>query len=168
MGDGAGKQRTRHKHDGRQHRRDPQHPMHKSSNCESFTVGVIFCCISRRQCRDDAGRYAHHDRKRQQRVHRAIIRRGKHIAHNDLVQIGKYVGDHGDSEHHQAVALKFSKAKFLHQVLYRYNAKGCCPVFAVQQPPLVQCEKITYSSCWRPSCGGHGPGCACGCADFRG
>ena len=30
------------------------------------------------------------------------------------------------------------------------------------------CEKITYSSCWRPSCAGRGPECACGCAGSRG
>ena len=29
-------------------------------------------------------------------------------------------------------------------------------------------DKITYSSCWRPSCAGRGPECACGCAGSRG
>ena len=37
------------------------------------------------------------------------------------------------------------------------------------KPNIETCKfKFTYSSCWRPSCGGHGPGCACGCAGFRG
>ena len=29
-------------------------------------------------------------------------------------------------------------------------------------------DKITYSFCWRPSCAGRGPECACGCAGSRG
>ena len=32
---------------------------------------------------------------------------------------------------------------------------------------VVSC-KITCSSCWRPSCAGRGPECACGCAGSRG
>lgn len=34
--------------------------------------------------------------------------------------------------------------------------------------PDVRCDEYTYSFCWRPSCAGRGPECACGCAGSRG